>query len=238
MRNITNRPEISILFLLAIPIVGLALGVGLGFLLGLNGTDVENFIANTVFLLVVLIIIPIYRFSSDELGLKLNKSKLGFHIFSSLSIFTGYLLFYLFVIRLSGLKPINPSMIWGLVTYLVVVVAEELYFRGEVYGFIEKRYSSKWALAVSSVLFGVFHARQGLLGILAKTITGVLWGSVRYTTGMIYLLIIPVHFAFNATWLLFNWNTPPDWAIYVVPAGELFLTVLILLANPDRKSSA
>jgi hypothetical protein len=57
---------------------------------------------------------------------------------------------------------------------------------------------------------------------------------------MIYLLIIPVHFAFNATWLLFegNWNTPPGWAIYVVSAGELFLTALILLVNPDRKSSA
>lgn len=216
------------------------MGVGLGFLPGLNGTYANNFIANTVFLLVVSMIIPIYRFSSDELGLKLNKSKLGFHIFSSLSIFTGYLLFYLFVIRISGLKPINSSMIWGLGTYLVVVVAEELYFRGEVYGFVQKRYSSKWALGISSVLFGVFHARQGLLGIITKSITGLLWGSVRYTTSMIYLLIIPVHFAFNATWLLFedNWNTPPDWAIYAVSAGELFLTVLILLANPDRKSSA
>ena len=172
MRNIANRPVISILLLLASPIAGLALGVGLGFLLGLSGTDIGNFIANFVFLLVVLSIIPLYRFSSDELGLKLHKSKLRFHIASSLAIFTGYLLFYLFVIQISGLKPVTSSMIWGLMTYLVVVVAEELYFRGEVYGFIEKRSSAKWALLVSSVLFGVFHARQGLLGIITKTITG------------------------------------------------------------------
>jgi membrane protease YdiL (CAAX protease family) len=240
MRNITNQPVISILFLLAAPIAGLALGVGLGFLLGLNGTDTGNFIANLVFLLVVFMVIPVFGFSSDELGLKLHKSKLIFHIASSLAIFTGYLLFYLFVIQISGFKPVNSSMIWGLVTYLVVVVAEELFFRGEVYGFVEKRYSAKWALVISSVLFGLFHTRQGLLGIITKTITGMLWGSVRYTTDMIYLLIIPVHFGFNATWLLFegNWNTLPDWAIYAVSAGELFLTVLILFANPDRNRSA
>jgi membrane protease YdiL (CAAX protease family) len=239
MRNIANRPVISILLLLASSIAGLALGVGLGFLLGLNGTDIGNFIAKFVFLLVVLSIIPLYRFSSDELGLKLHKSKLSFHFSSSLATFTGYLLFYLIVIQISGYKPVNSSMIWGLMTYLVIVVAEELYFRGEVYGFVKKRYSAKWALVVSSVLFGIFHARQGLLGMITKTITGVLWGSVRYTINMIYLLIIPVHFAFNATWLLFegNWNTPPAWAVYAVSAGELFLTALILLANPDRKSS-
>ena len=240
MRNLTKRPVISILFLLAVPIAGLAIGVGLSFLMGLNGTDAGNFIANLVLLLVVFMVIPIYGFSFDELGLILHKSKLRFHIASSLAIFTGYLLFYLFVIQISGMKPVNSSMIWGLMTYLVVVVAEELYFRGEVYGFIEKRSSAKWALVVSSVLFGIFHVRQGLLGIITKTITGVLWGSVRYTTSMIYLLIIPVHFAFNATWLLFegNWNTPPEWAIYAASAGELFLTALILLAKPDRKSSA
>ncbi len=158
--------------MLAVPIAGLAIGVGLSFLMGLNGTDAGNFIANLVLLLVVFMVIPIYGFSSDELGLILHKSKLRFHIAFSLAIFTGYLLFYLFVIQISGMKPVNSSMIWGLMTYLVVVVAEELYFRGEVFSFIEKRYSAKWALVVSSVLFGIFHARQGLLGIITKTITG------------------------------------------------------------------
>ena len=37
---------------------------------------------------------------------------------------------------------------------------------------------------------------QGL-GMLPKLFTGWLWGSVRYATGMIYLLIFPVHFAYN-----------------------------------------
>jgi hypothetical protein len=47
------------------------------------------------------------------------------------------------VIRISGLKPINFSMIWGLMTYLVVVLAEEFYFRSEVYCFFEQCYSAK-----------------------------------------------------------------------------------------------
>jgi hypothetical protein len=57
---------------------------------------------------------------------------------------------------------------------------------------------------------------------------------------MIYLLIIPVHFAFNVTWLLFegNWDTPPGWAVFAVSAGELLLTILILVINRFRKSSA
>jgi hypothetical protein len=90
---------------------------------------------------------------------------------------------------------------------------------------------------ISSALFGLFHAAQGWLGIITKTFTGLLRGSVRYTTGMIYMLIIPVHFVFNATWLLFegNWNTPPSWAIYAVSVGELFL---ILLANLYRRNSS
>ena len=36
-------------------------------------------------------------------------------------------------------------------------------------------------------------------------------GPVRYSSGMIFLLIIPVHFAYNVVWLLFegNWENPP-----------------------------
>ena len=173
------------------------------------------------------------------MGLKLNRSTFGFHIISTLGIFISYILFYIFVNRISGLKPIDTTMIVSLLTYLIVVVAEEVYFRGQVYSFIEKRFSAPTALIVSSLLFGIFHARQGLSGIITKTITGGLWGSVRYTTGMIYLLIIPVHFAFNATWLLFvgNWNSPPGWAVYAFSAGEFLLTALILFANRYRRNS-
>jgi len=120
-----------------------------------------------------------------------------------------------------------------LLTYLVVVIAEELYFRGALYNFFEKRFSAKTALIVTSILFGLFHAQQGLRGILSKMMTGWLWGSVRYSTGMIFLLIVPVHFAYNSIWLLFegNWANPPMWAIYALPAVEFLLGLAIVIIH-------
>ena len=239
LKNIEQTSVLSYLIIFIIPIIGLAVGVGLSVATGLNGQPAGNLITNAVFLMAVLSLIPIFKFSPQEMGLKLNPPELGFHMISTLGIFISYMLFYIFVIRISSLKTIDTTMVVSLLTYLIVVVAEEVYFRGQVYSFIEKRFSAPTALIVSSLLFGIFHARQGLSGIITKTITGGLWGSVRYTTGMIYLLMLPVHFAFNATWLLFegNWNNPPGGAVYAISAGELILTALIMFANRYRRSS-
>jgi len=239
LKKIEQKSVVSYLIILFVPIIGLAVGVGLSVAIGLNGQPAGNLITNAVFLIAVLSLIPIFKFSPQEMGLKLNPSKLGFHMISTLGIFISYMLFYIFVIRISSLKTIDTTMVVSLLTYLVVVVAEELYFRGQVYSFIEKRFSASTALIVSSLLFGIFHARQGLSGIITKSITGGLWGSVRHTTGMIYLLIFPIHFAFNATWLLFegNWNNPPGWGVYAFSAGELLLTGLIVFVNRYRRSS-
>ncbi|MGB7874615.1 MAG: type II CAAX endopeptidase family protein [Anaerolineales bacterium] len=234
-----QKSILNYIVMLIIPILGLAGGVALSFALGINGKPVGNLLANIGFLLAVGSLIPIFKFSTEELGLKLKTSEMGFHIGATLTIFLGYVLFYIFVIRISSLKPIDSTVILSLITYLLVVFAEEIYFRGQVYSFIEKRFSARTALVVSAILFGLFHASQGLRGIITKSITGALWGSVRYTTGMIYLLIIPVHFAYNATWLLFegNWDTPPGWAVFAVSIGELILTILILVIHRFRKSS-
>jgi len=239
MRNLTNRPVISILFLLAAPIAGLALGVGLGFLLGLNGTDAGNFIANAVFLLVVLSIIPLYRFSVDELGLKIIKAKWGFHVAISLAVFAGYLLIYIFVIRISGLRPVDNETIWGLVTYAVVVLAEEIHIRGILYRALEKRFSGIIALIGSSVIFGLLHATQGVRGAVSRAMSGWLWGSIRYSTGMILLVIFPIHFTYNSMWLLFegNWNSPPAWAPYALPSLEFLLGLAIVIFTNKRTKS-
>jgi len=227
------------LLVFLLPILGMALGVGVMFLLGLNGTDYENLIVNLFFLVSVIGLIRLFKFSSEDLGLKVIKEKMQGHVVLSFAILIFYMLFYVFVIHISRPKPFSSGTLWGLVTYLIVVIAEELYFRGALYSFFEQRFSAKTALIVSSILFGIFHAQQGLRGIISRTITGWLWGSVRYTTGMIYLLIIPVHFAYNVTWLLFegNWDAPPGWAAFAVSIGELLLTILILAINHFRKSS-
>ena len=239
MSNLTKRPVISILFLLAAPIAGLALGVGLGFFLGLNGTEAGNFIANAVFLLVVFSMIPLYRLSAEELGLKLIKANLGVHIAISLTVFAGYLLVYIFAIQISGLRPVDTGTIWGLVTYAIVVLAEEIYFRGIFYRFLEKRSSGITALIGSSVFFGLLHATQGARGVVSRTISGWLWGSIRYSTGMILLIIFPIHFTYNSMWLLFegNWSNPPAWAPYVLPLLELMIGLAIVIITNKRARS-
>ena len=75
--------------------------------------------------------------------------------------------------------------------------------------------------------------------MISRMFTGWLWGSVRYSTGMIFLLIIPVHFAYNSVWLLFkgNWINPPVWAINTLPAIEfIFGLVIVILRNRHSKN--
>ena len=235
--NTEKRPLwLGILLILLIPILGMGMGVGVMFLLGLNGTDYGNLIINLFFLIGVIVLIRLFKYSSEDLGLKFIQEQMQKHVILSLAIFVFYMLFYIFIIRISSLKPFSSSTLWGLVTYLTVVFAEELYFRGALYSFFEKRFTAKTALIASSILFGLFHAQQGLRGMISKTFTGWLWGSVRYSTGMIYLLIIPVHFAYNSVWLLFegNWDNPPVWVIYAIPALEFLFGVIVLFTNKKQ----
>ena len=229
--------DISLLIL--IPIMGMALGVAVSVLLNFDPANYSsNLVVNLFFLTACIGLLGVFKFTREDLGLRIVKEKMRFHVITSLAIFTLYMLFYFIVIRISSLKPISATTVWGLLTYLVVVVAEELYFRGMLYGFFEKRFSAKTALIFSSLLFGIFHARQGLEGILSRTVTGWLWGSVRYSSKMIFLLVFPVHFAYNAIWLLFegNWNNPPVWGIYAVPALEILLGLAIVILH-DRRST-
>jgi len=241
-KTLVNTTKKSIwqemLQMIIIPIFGMALGVGTMFLLNLNETDYGNLIVNLFFLISVIVLIRLFEFSSENLGLKVIKEQMQRHVVLSLTIFAFYMLFYVFVIRISMLKLFSSSTLWGLVTYLAVVFAEELYFRGVLYSFFEKRFSAKTALIVSSILFGLFHAQQGVRGMISRMFTGWLWGSVRYSTGMIFLLIIPVHFAYNSIWLLFegNWNNPPAWVIYALPAIEFIFGLLIALLSKRTKS--
>jgi membrane protease YdiL (CAAX protease family) len=162
----------EILLLILIPVFGMALGVGTIFLLGLKGTDYGNLIVNLFFLGSITTLVRLFRFSAEDLGLKVIKDQMQKHVTLSLAIFTFYMLFYIFIIRISMLKPFSSNTIWGLVTFLIVVIAEEAYFRGALYSFFERRFSAKTALMVSSILFGLFHAQQGLHSVISRTFTG------------------------------------------------------------------
>jgi len=228
---------LDLLLLLLLPIAGLSLGVAATLWLNIAQAPYSDLVINLSFLILCLVAIAILRLSREDVGLKVIKRQIAWHIVTSLVIFALYLLFYIFAIRISSLKPLSSTMTWGVLTALVIAFTEELYFRGVLYRFSEKRFSALAALVITALIFGLFHARQGLNGIVTKTITGWLWGSVRYSSGMIFMLILPVHFAYNALWLIFEgtWNDPPFWAVYGLPTAEFLLGLAILFVKV-RKS--
>lgn len=221
---------------LLIPLVGMVLGIEVTVFLKIREEQYANLIVNLFFLAATGILFRILDYSKKDVGLEIIPGKVNAHVFLSLAAFSIYLLFYIFVIRISGLRPVDAGMIWGLITFAVVVLAEEVYFRGILYRFLERRFSGITALIGSSVIFGLFHATQGVRGIVSRAVSGWLWGSVRYSTGMIFLLIIPVHFAYNSIWLLFegNWSNPPAWAPYGLPAVEFLIGLAIVLFTNKR----
>lgn len=227
---------IAFFLLFLVPIVGLALGVAATVLLNIDQTAYSNLVINLFFLGACIGLASYLKLSRQELGLQMLPGKLKWHVSISLGVLLFYVLVYIFIVRISGFRPFSAATAWGLVTNLVVVMAEELYFRGMLFGSIQKRFSARTALIVTSLLFGLFHARQGISGIVSKLFTGWLWGSVRYTSGMIFMLIFPVHYAFNTVWLLFegNWSNPPGWAIYSLPAIEFLLGLAIILIYNRR----
>ncbi len=230
-----KRPfPLNVLWLILIPILGMAAGVVAASLLNLNPETTGNLLINLAFFIAVLSLLPISKLDRAGLGLQVRRETLKLHLLLGLIIFVLYILFYLFVIRISALRPWTSGIAWGLLINLLVVLAEELYFRGLLFGFLEKRYSSRMALLASSLLFGLFHARQGVSGMVSRFFVGWLWGSVRYASGMIFLLIFPIHYAYNVVWLLFvgNWDNPPQWSLYALPAAEFLLgLVFVLLKN-------
>ena len=118
-----------------------------------------------------------------------------------------YILNVIFLIGITGLKKLPNNFILIFVTLIVIAFTEEIYFRGIFYGFIKKRYSSKIALVVSALFFGLIHFQQGL-GLIPKIFIGFAWGSVRYTSSMIFFLI-PLHLLYNTLWLVFegDWDS-------------------------------
>jgi len=225
------------LLLILVPILGLVAGVAAAAVLGLGGTNAGGVVTNGCFLAAIMVAVARLRLSRGDLGLRISTGRLAWHAVASSAVVGLYVLFYLLVIRITELKPFSPETVWALVAYGLVAVGEELYFRGALFGFLERRFSPRTALIGSSLLFGLFHVRQGGAAI-ARVFTGWLWGSVRYSSGMIFLLI-PVHFMYNATALLFEggWSEPPIWGVLGLPLAELLLGLAFVMVHIRRQGS-
>ena len=206
-------------------------------LLGAGDQPYAILVINTVFLVACMMCVRLFRMSTEDIGLKPLPPHLARHTVLCLVILSLYVLYYLLGVRISALRPYTSATMWTLLAYLVVAFAEEIYFRGILYRILSKKYSGRAAAIGSALFFAAFHLRQGPVALL-RLPTGLLWASIRYSTGMIFLLAFPVHFAYNTVWLLFlgNWDSPPSWAV-LVPLGELLLGLLIIvLPSPVPRS--
>jgi uncharacterized protein len=92
-----------------------------------------------------------------------------------------------------------------LVTFFLVAVPEEIFFRGLLLNLLETRLPRNAALAVSAVLFGLSHYNKGALFnwryVLLATIAGVFYGRAWRERRRIFCSSV-THTAVDVVWSL------------------------------------
>jgi membrane protease YdiL (CAAX protease family) len=110
------------------------------------------------------------------------------------------------VIPASGARPIVVDL---LALALVPAVAEELLFRGILWGALQRRLGVAATLLATSVIFGLYHG--SIHRFVPAMLGGLLLGSVRASSGAL-LPAIAFHFANNAGVLValhLGYENPP-----------------------------
>jgi uncharacterized protein len=94
---------------------------------------------------------------------------------------------------------ITMDFLWGFIFYLFVAAAEEIVFRGYMLTNLRDRYSSRNALIISSILFGLVHIGNDhvtITGIATISFGGLLMGIVTLKTKTISTAI-GLHWSWN-----------------------------------------
>lgn len=131
-----------------------------------------------------------------------------------------------------------------LILFLVVIlgpVAEEIFFRGVIYGQLREGFSAVAAACISGVMFGVYH--KNLVQGIYATICGVVLAYLFEKTHTIWGSII-THVMFNLSSYLvaavrnilnhFHWRLP---AVYLFAIQLLCLVIVCLLIHALRRET-
>ncbi|MFX0016775.1 MAG: CPBP family intramembrane glutamic endopeptidase [Promethearchaeota archaeon] len=182
-------------------------------------------------LVATLILIRFLNLSKEDLGLAYNKSKFYLHILSIFSLLVIVVFVKYLVEGVQSVNDISFTVMYYFFFYIVVAITEELYFRGILYNILES-WSKYAALIGSSVVFGLFHIRSGLIVVVIMIFTGLSFAVVRYVSGMNHLLI-PFHFLFNfqSALIVFNDSTMVSGTLYL---GLSLLVVIIFVLIESR----
>ena len=207
LKKILSNSRVQFGLILIVPFLFQGINYLIGFILKSRFEELSKVFVSCLFLVFCIILIRLFKFSSADIGIKPLKKRFPLHIVSCLLLLGVYILNVIFLIGITGFKQLSNNFVLIFITIIIITFTEEIYFRGIFYGFIEKQYSSKTALVASALFFGFIHFQQGL-GLIPKIFIGFAWGSVRYTSSMIFFLI-PLHLLYNTLWLVFEggWNS-------------------------------
>ena len=158
-------------------------------LLRFSGGGMERFTGNTTTVIVAVsflcAIIPIYK-QARELtvfaGSNIYKLLALVPVCVALTIALNSLITYIGLMdryeeyAKAGTDRYAAALPIGLICYgLAAPIAEELLFRGVVYGYMKKLMRAGWAVALSAALFGLYHMNMGQ-GIYAFVMGAVFAG--------------------------------------------------------------
>jgi membrane protease YdiL (CAAX protease family) len=110
------------------------------------------------------------------------------------------------LIPATGESPVGAMVVWPSGSYAVALasvvspVAEELFFRGFIYGAFQRRYGALFAFVATVVIFAGAHLPQtwgAWGGLVAIVVTGAGLTTLRYWTGSTVAPIL-AHLAHNS----------------------------------------
>ena len=91
----------------------------------------------------------------------------------------------------------------ALLLALGLALAEEIGFRGLLYGAVERLWGSGWAIAWSAIMFTALHLDQRICAASPRTALGGLALSIARARGFSLGNLIVIHFAAEAAWALY-----------------------------------
>jgi sodium transport system permease protein len=120
------------------------------------------------------------------------------------------------VVPASGARPLLIDLA---AFALVPAAAEELLFRGVLFGALRPRLGVVWTVLATAIAFGLYHG--SVYRFLPAAFAGLLLGGVRAASGSLWPALA-FHFANNAAVvasLHAGWSTPPARALYLAAAA-------------------
>jgi len=142
-------------------------------------------------------------------------------LYSVIILIVSYI--FIFIVQpMEGFASISSDLFWAVLFFLVVAVAEEIWFRGLVFTALYEWKGDWLAVTGSALLFGLMHLpMQGWIG-LRHIFYSFPFGVVRLKTGNIWGLII-VHWLVNVADTYIVFSTSELNTGYALVASSIYL---------------